>query len=135
MRTAGLLHETGSLVLAAQLPERYAQVLAIVEEETVSVHEAENRVFGATHSEIGAYLLGIWGLPDAIVEAVAFHHAPGSCPAQKFGALTAVHLADYFDTVNSGRASMALDTRYLANLGLLDQLQTFEDRYEQTTGG
>ena len=31
---------------------------------------------GATHAEVGAYLLGLWGLPFQIVEAVANHHAP-----------------------------------------------------------
>ena len=30
----------------------------------------------ASHAEIGAYLLAIWGLPYAVVEAVAHHHRP-----------------------------------------------------------
>ena len=33
-------------------------------------------MLGVTHAEIGAYLLGIWGLPYSIVEAVAHHHTP-----------------------------------------------------------
>lgn len=38
--------------------------------------ECERRTTGATHAQIGAYLLGLWGLPYSIVEAVALHHAP-----------------------------------------------------------
>ena len=49
---------------------------------------------GTTHAEVGAYLLGLWGLPDPIVEAVAWHHNPGGCPGKAFTPLTAVHAAD-----------------------------------------
>lgn len=38
--------------------------------------EAEVNVIGTTHAGIGAYLLGLWGLPDVILEATAFHHTP-----------------------------------------------------------
>ncbi len=36
-------------------------------------------MFGATHAEVGAYLLGLWDLPHSVVEPVALHHtqAPG----------------------------------------------------------
>ena len=42
----------------------------------VPPREAEQLLFGFTHAEVGAYLLGLWGLPPAAVEAVAFHHEP-----------------------------------------------------------
>jgi HD-like signal output (HDOD) protein len=51
-------------------------------------------LLGTTHAEVGAYLLGLWGLPDAIVEALAFHHCPSACPDQRFSPLTAVHIAN-----------------------------------------
>jgi HD-like signal output (HDOD) protein len=46
-----------------------------------------------THAEVGAYLLGLWGLPSPILEAVAYHHAPAHVPQQEFGLLGAVHAA------------------------------------------
>src|SRR4029077_18261297 len=42
-----------------------------------------------THAEIGAYLLGLWGLPYAIVEAVALHHTPDAVPPHVFDLLAA----------------------------------------------
>ena len=30
--------------------------------------EAEARIFGATHADVGAYLLWLWGLPDCVTE-------------------------------------------------------------------
>ena len=48
-------------------------------------------------TEVGAYLLGLWGLPSPVVEAVAWHHRPRDCPQQTFSALTAVHAANILD--------------------------------------
>ncbi|HJU40309.1 MAG TPA: HDOD domain-containing protein [Tahibacter sp.] len=48
---------------------------------------------GAGHAEVGAYLLGLWGLPIPIVEAVAFHHRPGEVDRQRLGMTGVVHIA------------------------------------------
>ena len=57
--TAGLLSDVGLLLLAAKAPELLRR------------DEGE---LGFCHGALGAYLLGLWGLAPAIVEAVAFHH-------------------------------------------------------------
>jgi len=93
---AGLLHDVGQLVLAAGLPEQYGRVLANAREHSLSIWTAENEEFGATHAEVGAYLLGLWGLPDEVVEAVAFHHRPGEAPSSGFNTVIAVHIANSF---------------------------------------
>jgi len=91
---AGLLHDTGKLVLAGYLPDQYKDVLALEGERELLPCDAEREVFGTTHAEVGAYLLGLWGLPDPIVEAIAWHHHPAECPTNSFGPLAAVHVAD-----------------------------------------
>ena len=87
-----------------------------------SICEVELETFGCTHAHVGAYLFGIWGLPDAIVEAVAFHHNPGQCPAADFGPLAAVHVANVFEQEQrrppGAPAPAALDTPYLSAMGL-----------------
>lgn len=122
---AGLLHDAGKLVIAANLPERYSNVLTSVESEGLEFSEAERRIFTNTHAEVGAYLLGLWGLPDPIVEAVAFHHNPSRCMGDGFTPLTAVHVADalYHESRHprDGKVSV-LDTEYLEQLGLADRL-------------
>ena len=74
---AGLLHDIGLLVLATNFPDEYDEVLTGVRDHRLSVCDVERTVFKASHEDVGAYLLGLWGLSDAIVEAVAFHHHPG----------------------------------------------------------
>ena len=73
---AGLLHDIGYWVLVQESPTELAQALALSRAERRSLLECERQTTGATHAEIGAYLLGLWGLPYPIVEAVALHHAP-----------------------------------------------------------
>ena len=80
MRTIGLLHDAGRLVLAANLPESFERVCQLAAEKGLSHWEAEREEFGTTHAEVGAYLFGLWGLPESIVEAVAYHHSPSRCP-------------------------------------------------------
>jgi HD-like signal output (HDOD) protein/ActR/RegA family two-component response regulator len=126
---AGLLHDVGKLVLAANLPELYRAALVQVQEQGTTEWEAERALLGTTHAEVGAYLLGLWGLPDPIVEALAFHHYPSACPDQRFSPLTAVHIANALvhteDSTEAGGSLAALDSAYVAQLGLSERLATW----------
>lgn len=117
--TAALLHDVGVLVLAANRPEDYAQVLDLMRRKRLPDWAAEREVFGADHAHVGAYLLGIWGLGDGIIEAVAFHQHPGECQASGFTAVTAVHVANVIAEQQAhgeaGTADLAgVDQAYLA---------------------
>jgi HD-like signal output (HDOD) protein len=121
--TAGLLHDIGKLALAANLPEQFRQVSKLVDSQNLPWWQAERQIFGAIHGEIGGWLLGIWGLPAPIVEAVALHHHPVQFLSNAFSPLTAVHLANAFlhaDTLD--RAAALVDLQYLQALGLEKKL-------------
>jgi HD-like signal output (HDOD) protein/CheY-like chemotaxis protein len=123
--TAGMLHDAGKLILAANQPEQYAEMLKLINLEGFSDSEAELEVFGTLHSGVGAYLLGLWGLPDPVVEAVAFHTRPCHYPAQSFGPLTAVHVANALANELRARQRVsagALDLDYLTKLKLTERL-------------
>ncbi len=72
---AGMLHDIGKLILL-KMPRRYNEVMDLIETTDCSFTAAEYTVMDASHSELGAYLLGLWGLPRNVVETVAFHHNP-----------------------------------------------------------
>lgn len=74
--TAGLLHDIGKVVLSTFLQDAYQQVLAMVETGLVPFHQAEKRVLGYTHAEIGELVCQQWKLPDMITCAVRYHHDP-----------------------------------------------------------
>ena len=48
----------------------------------------------ASHPAVSAYLLGLWGLPHAIIEAVAFHECPHTLAHESLELADVVHLAD-----------------------------------------
>jgi len=128
---AGMLHDLGKLMLADAMPERFHQSLILAENEGLSSDQAESKLFGAHHGGVAAYLLSLWGLPAAMVEAVAFHHTPSSSENLSFSPLTAVHVADVFEHELSAKSERddreTLDRSYLAALGLEDRLATWRE--------
>ncbi|MCG3127769.1 MAG: hypothetical protein CHACPFDD_02641 [Phycisphaerae bacterium] len=117
---AGLLHDAGKLVLAQSHPQLYASVSA--REASESAASAEQRVFGVTHAEVAAYLYGLWGFSDSIVEAVALHHQPERLPDPAFGPLTAVYVADALDRRGDRPAEAALDQAHLERIGKVQRV-------------
>ncbi|MBL9188456.1 MAG: HDOD domain-containing protein [Opitutaceae bacterium] len=130
---AGLLHDTGKVVLAANCPGEYAEVLRLIAHEKIAPCEAEQRVFGVTHSDVGGYLLGLWGLPVTVVEAIAFHHRPASAVVQAFCPLTAVHVADalvHHASTPCPADDPRVDEAYLRTLGLESRLPIWRENFQ-----
>lgn len=128
--TAGLLHDLGKHALAVNLPAPWQQVCALVKAEGLAWWQAEERIFGATHGEVGGWLLGIWGLPVSIVEAVALHHHPARFINPAFCPLTAVHVADAFLRADDLEAALTrVDAEYLRSLELWEKLPLWWGKY------
>ncbi len=125
---AGLVHDVGKLILMDGLAQRYLRVVDQACRAGLPLWQTEQETFGCTHAEVGAYLFGLWGLPDPIVEAVAHHHQPQRCPDNRFSALTAVHLADCCEhqSQDGGPAGQP-DVAYLNRLGLTDNLEAWRE--------
>jgi HD-like signal output (HDOD) protein len=124
---AGMLHDCGKLILAANLPIRYREAMSMASEQNLLLWQAEKQTLGTSHAEAGAYLLGIWGLPYSVIEAVAFHHHPNG---SEFAPLTAVHAAN---TIINSRIKQknpfedsALQLEYIQSLGLGQKVQQWE---------
>lgn len=129
--TAGMLHDIGKLMLANNLPELFQQALTLTQARSLPLVSAEQEVFGANHAGVGAYLLGLWGLPATIVEAVAFHHDPRRSAATTFGPLTAVHVANVLEHELSNDqppgCQLELDHEHLAALGLTERVAVWRE--------
>jgi len=127
---AGFLHDIGKLILAQNMPDEYRDAMLHMQRESVSLCDAERAVLGATHAEVGAYLLGLWGLPDPMVEATAFHHCPSKSLGDSFSPLTAVHVANLLahKQHSDGRLAVEdeLDGDYLNQLGLADRMPVWQ---------
>jgi HD-like signal output (HDOD) protein len=134
---AGIMHDLGQLVLATRLPERYDEALELARASGVPLVEAERTVIGATHPEVGAYLLGLWGLPDSTVEAVAFHHTPSSSETGAFSPLAAVYFANVLADAygDDPRLEERLDEQFLAAIGSTERLQCWREIAHEVMSG
>jgi HD-like signal output (HDOD) protein/CheY-like chemotaxis protein len=90
---AALVRDVGMLILVLGSTEAYAPVLAAAAKTGGDLTDLERAAFGVSHAEVGAYLLGVWGLPAQLIETVAHHHEPTRIEHDDYDVALAVHVA------------------------------------------
>ncbi len=130
--TAGLIHDIGKVVLAANFDEQYRGAQSLARRQKLPVWEVEHEIFGASHGEIGAYLLGLWGMPLDLLEVAALHHQPSRTISKEFTTLTAVHIANVLEheltpDAEEPEGTAKFDEAYLDKVGLLDQMEQWRE--------
>ena len=135
----GLLHDVGKLLLGHNIPDIYQGIFERSSREKIPFFEAERAELGATHGEVGAYLLGLWGLPDAVVEGVAFHHNLGGSLVKGFEPLIAVHVAsaiEHSPCPLNGEAAFVegIDMETLDRLGFKARLPAWIEACHEVEG-
>ncbi len=123
---AGLLHDVGQLLLAATMPDGYSETMRTAAEKRIPLHQAERAALGCSHGEIGAYLMGLWGLPDGVIEAIAYHDKPGFCPTTQMTPLVAVHVANacaHFAAKGEDALEAALDIDLIRKIGCEERIE------------
>lgn len=124
---AGMLHDIGTLILAIILTEEYKALIEDNKNDTSSLASKEKEYFGASHAEIGGYLLGLWGLPDTITEAILFHHAPADYAEKMLSPLISVYVASNLLNAH-GEVDDQLDLEYLTKLGIVELLPSWQEK-------
>jgi HD-like signal output (HDOD) protein len=134
---SGLLHDVGKLVLATRSPTHFARALAGAREEKKPLFAIEEELMGVSHAEVGAYLMGIWGLPCPVVEAVAHHHHPDRVPQDTLDAVGIVHISNFLAHEHGGDLAggepldhQPLDPEYVEALGVSDQIPAWSEMAE-----
>lgn len=130
---AGMLHDIGSLILAARQPDKYREVRQQADKGEAPLIEYEQAAFGCDHGRVGAYLMGLWGLSDRIVEAIAYHDRPSECVFRKVAPLTAVHAGSalILEALGKDGYEAQLDHAYLESLGCSDRLPLWREEAER----
>ncbi len=108
--TLGLLHDVGSLVLAAVAPEEYRGFQKL---SSARQTEQEMQVFGTTHPRIGSLLLRQWNLPKSLWEGVRLHHNEQVITSNREPVISLVALADMLWRVNHAHAEPPVTARTL----------------------
>ncbi len=133
----GLMHDIGKIVLAMDNPKGYESVVAGGQGHCREGLAREERIFKGNHAEVGAYLMGLWGFSEPIVEAIHLHHAPKKNILDEFGPLAAVHCANALICMGESSEtsfSQYADEEYLKSLGVLEHIPLWIHVAEQTIG-
>lgn len=134
--TGGLLHDLGISVIQRYFNNEFKKIIKLVETKEISYLEAESKVLGMTHQEVGKFLAEKWNLPDSLSETIAFHHTPSYSENYK-SLVSIIHLADYM-THKLQIGTFAWDeTNHLdenvisiLNLGSMAYVEKFIQSYE-----
>ncbi len=120
--TAGMLHNFGVLLLAANIPGVYEEVLSTALKRHGSLAYSEFQTFGTTHAALGGGFLASWRIPFPIVNAVGWYPFPSSSEDTAFSPLTAVHAASAVDSF-AQTGMYAYDHDYIEKLGLTEKME------------
>jgi HD-like signal output (HDOD) protein len=91
---AGLMHETGRLILLDNFPEQFQAACDAARRDNTPLRPALRHQFHAAHCQIAAYLLDLWGLPAATVSAVSLMDHPEAQKPGAFSMASALYVAD-----------------------------------------
>ena len=128
---AGVLHDIGKLILVSKMESYYREATLLALQEHLPFLSAEKKIFKATHCDMGAYLIGLWGFPSDIVEAIGFHHQLGEYPEGTFSPALTVHIANvmYYkfhqeETVGTGPE---FNEEYIQKIGMGEKLTKWRE--------
>ncbi len=148
--TAGLLHDVGKLAICVALEKQAERVLEEVESGEISFVDAERKVLGIDHPEVGALICKSWNLPASLLDPIRYHHHPEQAPEANRGLVDLVHVADCLATmmgmgIDVGGLHKGLDSQAAERLGVkvealeevaseaLDQIHEMTELFAQTT--
>lgn len=122
---AAMLHDVGHVILSLAENARMNEILETAHKMRLPLYAVEREHLGVTHADVGAYVLGTWGLPFGVVEAVAGHHEPARFAGATFDTTTAVHVAEALVTGTGGEdadVASPLDEEHLRRIAVFDKL-------------
>lgn len=130
---AGMLHDIAVYSLGKESPELYLEALSRARHGQIDLAQCEEQIFHMRRDHAGACLMGLWGLPDQIVNTIANHLSPSNASDLDFGPLAAVHIANaIIEEIEQDVAELIgrpnrIDSDFLKRIGCTDRLETWRE--------
>jgi HD-like signal output (HDOD) protein len=110
-----------------KLPDPYQDALELHTRQGVPLRDAQRTAIGIDQDETTAYLLNIWGLPQRVIEAVAFYDAPALVPHSSVDVVDILHAAVALVSEHEGDEGLPLDETHLEILGATELIQSWRE--------
>ncbi len=109
-----MFHDLGKIVLIMNLGKKYEVLLNSAEKDkNLNLEELEIKYLSFTHSQVGAYILGLWGFSTKVIQSILFHHHPELSECTDSYLLGTIYLADYLDNKTNPNFKVELNRKYL----------------------
>lgn len=92
--TAGLLHDIGKSVMSVVLEGNTEKLVGHIDSGDVSFLDAEKKIAGMDHAELGFELAQHWKLPEQLAKVIRYHHHPQDVESKYKELVYTVHLGD-----------------------------------------
>ena len=91
--TAALLKDIGKVILHQYVKESFDAIIREVKDNGLTFIEAEERVIGIDHAELGARIAEGWNFSAAMIDIIKYHHSPQQASPDDL-TVPVVYLAD-----------------------------------------
>ncbi len=125
--TCGLLHDLGISVIQRYFHDGFKEICAYVNDQQVRYKNAEQKILGISHQEIGKFLIEKWNLPSSLGDAILYHHNPSEAE-NEIEMAAIIHLADYM-TQRFSIGDLNWDEHYDLDLGIIEILNLGDESY------
>lgn len=110
---AGLFHDIGRAIILQVNGKEYGDANPFDRNLL-----EERKIFGATHSDAGAWLAEKYQLPETVVSAISYHHEPEKCPAPVHPLVTITYLANLAASIGPNSLASSVHASLASSLGL-----------------
>jgi len=124
---SGIMHDLGIIVLYRYFKEEWKAITSLMELQNMSRLDAEKEVLTMDHGYFAALLFDLWNIPDAIIEAVRFHHSPEYAKNIKQHVLATYIANRLAKRVDLKDVCSGLNQFVLANRGFIDEVSDFKE--------
>jgi putative nucleotidyltransferase with HDIG domain len=120
----GILHDMGKIVFANAHPELMDHIREFCVQKSLPPAVFENLAAGMNHAAIGALIAEKWNFPEALINAIRYHHDPHSAPEQYRTLVDTVYLANMFCEYEKGSINFdQFDSAVLESFGITTKNQ------------
>jgi len=120
--TSALIKDIGKIILEKHVLEKSEKITDLVENKNLSFLEAEKKILGIDHAELGAMIAKMWNFSPRMIKIIRHHHLNDESMV-KDKEIAAVYLADCIcmmmgTGVGSDGLAYRFKTQVMKNLGI-----------------